>query len=682
MSEEIKPVIASCSNIVLTHDLQNPYPLLSKRPHEGNVNCVVWNHNNLVLASCGNDGKIVLSNSRKQGNLIQFDDDIQNSSPLTSIQFTSASTKLASGGSNGRVKIYDLKNQCIAKTYSNHFGGVTCVDWHQNDYILASSSQVGDIFLYNTENDQQVATFSENNSVQQIKFSPQRNNYLASCCGDGRVSFWDVNTKQQIAVFQNHQSKVNSVTFSPHNRVLATSASLDATINLYDINEKKVVKKLSCDSPITSLAFHSDGYTLIAGTLYGELMVYDLKNLPKPKLLLEGHTKNQAVNYISIIKNNESRSQVNSSAPNSQQAPNNKTSSLKDISQTKYPQNLSQASNQEQSIQGTKLNDTISSQKSKTSETSSINPSKFNQNNNYGNYSDRDIQQKQINNNNNNYNMTSPSINNSNGKQFSNNQFAQPLNQNTSIKESGIQQQSPAPISKQSQISNSNTLANNTNLQNIQSGKSSQIIQNNYDNQNISTINSQLARKSSANYQEEDNKGQNGLSKNYSSKHIYNQNSMILSSTKQSTLLQQNQLSSSKLQSPGQEDYSEMKRSGITNVQPYELPPKASTIIERTNGKNLSQLQQQPSLPTQQGDDFTSKQKQYIKNMMEDYFLDMKFSFSEQFQNLHIEIIRQFQIQQNELTALLEQYVNKNKALEEKMQQLQLENDRLKKSTY
>ncbi|KAL4455475.1 hypothetical protein ABPG74_012627 [Tetrahymena malaccensis] len=678
MSEEAKPVIASCSNIVLTHDLQNPYPILSKRPHEGNVNCVVWNHNNLVLASCGNDGKIVLSNSRKQGNLIQFDDDIQNSSPLTSIQFTSQSTKLASGGSNGRVKIYDLKNQCIAKTYSNHFGGVTCVDWHQNDYILASSSQVGDIFLYNTENDQQVATFSENNSVQQIKFSPQRNNYLASCCGDGRVSFWDINTKQQFAVFQNHQSKVNAVTFSPQNRVLATSASLDATINLYDINEKKVVKKLQCDSPITSLAFNHDGFTLIAGTLYGELMVYDLKNLPKPRLLLEGHTKNQAVNFISIIKNSESRSQVNSSAPNSQQAPSNKSSSQKDISQTKYSQNLSQFSNQEQQIQGTKLNDTISSQKSKTSETSTLNPSKFNQNNNYGNYSDRDTQQKQINNN--NYNMTSPSINNSNGKQFSNNQFAQPLNQNISTKESGIQQQSPAPLSKQSQISNPNTLGNNNSMQNIQNGKSSQILQNNQDNQN--TINSQLARKSSANYQEEESKAQNGLSKNYSSKHIYNQNSMILSSAKQSTLLQQNQSSSTKLQSPGQDDFSEMKRSGITNVQPYELPPKASTIIERTNGKNLSQIQQQPPQLIQQGDDFTNKQKQYIKNMMEDYFLDMKFSFSEQFQNLHIEIIRQFQIQQNELTTLLDQYVNKNKILEEKLQQLQLENERLKKSTY
>ncbi|KAL4502999.1 hypothetical protein ABPG72_014228 [Tetrahymena utriculariae] len=680
MSEESKPIIASCSNIVLTHDLQSQYPLLSKRPHEGNVNCVVWNHNNLVLASCGNDGKIVLSNSRKQGNLIQFDDDIQNSSPLTSIQFTSASTKLASGGSNGRVKIYDLKNQCIAKTYSNHFGGVTCVDWHQNDYILASSSQVGDIFLYNTENDQQVATFSENNSVQQIKFSPLRNNQLASCCGDGRVSFWDVNTKQQIAVFQNHQSKVNSVTFSPHNRVLAVSASLDATINLYDINEKKVVKKISCDSPITSLAFHNDGFTLIAGTLYGELMVYDLKYLPKPKLLLEGHTKNQAVNFISIIKNSESRSQVNSSAPNIQQAPSNKSSNLKDISQTKYPQNQNQTHSLEQQKEGITLYDTISSQKSKTSEVSSVNPSKFNQNNHNGNFSDRDVQQKQLNSN--SFNMTSPSINNSNGKQFSNNQFAQPLNQNTSTKESGIQQQSPIPLTKQSQISNANTLGNNNNLQNIQSGKSSQIIQNNQDNQNTPAINSQLARKSSTNNQEEDSKGQNGLSKNYSSKHIYNQNSMILSSAKQSAVQQQNQSSSTKLQSPGQEDYSEMKRSGITNVQPYELPPKASTIIERTNGKNFSQIQPQPSQLIQQGDDFTSKQKQYIKNMMEDYFLDMKFSFSEQFQNLHIEIIRQFQIQQNELTALLEQYVNKNKILEEKMQQLKLENERLKKSTY
>ena len=38
-------ILASCSKIVVTHDLENPEPYISFAPNKGNINSVVWNHN-------------------------------------------------------------------------------------------------------------------------------------------------------------------------------------------------------------------------------------------------------------------------------------------------------------------------------------------------------------------------------------------------------------------------------------------------------------------------------------------------------------------------------------------------------------------------------------------------------------------------------------------------------------
>jgi len=56
-------ILASCSNIILTHNLDDPEPVNKITSHDGIVNEIMFNHNNQVLASCGNDGLIHLSHS-------------------------------------------------------------------------------------------------------------------------------------------------------------------------------------------------------------------------------------------------------------------------------------------------------------------------------------------------------------------------------------------------------------------------------------------------------------------------------------------------------------------------------------------------------------------------------------------------------------------------------------------
>ena len=74
------------------------------------------------------------------------------------------------------------------------------------------------------------------------------------------------------------------------------SASLDKKICFFDITQKKMVKKLETEYPLTALGFSPDGFTLAAGTLNGKILIYDLRQSQSVKSILNGH--DGQINYI------------------------------------------------------------------------------------------------------------------------------------------------------------------------------------------------------------------------------------------------------------------------------------------------------------------------------------------------------------------------------------------------
>ena len=100
-----------------------------------------------------------------------------------------------------------------------------------------------------------------------------------------------------ITLENKHQNDVTDVAFSPMNKVLAASCSLDGYVVFHDVQSKKVIQKLkpslpsSCSSArivsdidihnggLTSLAFDSNGYTWAVGTNHGHVLNYDLRQI-------------------------------------------------------------------------------------------------------------------------------------------------------------------------------------------------------------------------------------------------------------------------------------------------------------------------------------------------------------------------------------------------------------------
>ena len=57
----------------------------------------------------------------------------------------------------------------------------------------------------------------------------------------------------------------------------------------YDIQDKKAVKKISAEEPLSTVGLHHNGHILVAGGMYGSIFVYDLRYPSKPQSKLIGH---------------------------------------------------------------------------------------------------------------------------------------------------------------------------------------------------------------------------------------------------------------------------------------------------------------------------------------------------------------------------------------------------------
>ncbi|KAL7681273.1 putative WD40/YVTN repeat-like-containing domain superfamily, WD40-repeat-containing [Plasmopara halstedii] len=271
--------------------LESIIPQRTFNSHNADITSVQYNHNGRILASSSVNGRICLhvpSSGEKLSELF-YPTDAPDQQQVNALQFSSGSRFLASGGDNGFL--WDLKTQEIMQTYNISSSAITSVAFGgYKDECIVGGTASGAIYICDVQTAEIVRSLTVDpthgmHQVMAIQTSPHpmARHVLGSTYMDGSVRVWNLATGQLTAEFvRQHEAPATSLTLSSVSKVLLASGGFDGRVIFYDTVQRKNLRSLDLEQPISSLALCADGKTFAVGTTTGEIHLYDLRGAISP----------------------------------------------------------------------------------------------------------------------------------------------------------------------------------------------------------------------------------------------------------------------------------------------------------------------------------------------------------------------------------------------------------------
>ena len=203
---------------------------------------------------------------------------------VNSVAFSPDGTILASTGNDGKIWLWDARTKRRIGVLKTNADGVTSIVFRPDGKTLASlNGQFGDsefkggdmaVRLWNVKTRKQTAVLEDHTAgIESVALSPD-GTLLASGHHDGLVRLWDIQTQKQLATLKGHKAVVESVAFSLDGTLLASGGKDRA--RLWNVRKRKQIRTFKHKAIVESVAFSPDGRTL-AAVDYNCIRLWDVR---------------------------------------------------------------------------------------------------------------------------------------------------------------------------------------------------------------------------------------------------------------------------------------------------------------------------------------------------------------------------------------------------------------------
>lgn len=180
-----------------------------------------------------------------------------------SLDFQESTSILASGGRDRLVKLWDPSTGGLLRTLSGHTGWVLSVDFHPSQHLVASSSTDRSIRIWNSATGGLVHRLTgHTNNVGFVRFSPDGAS-LASGADDGTVRLWNVADGSERWSVPAGQGWINGVSFSPDGTLLMSCGHDGSVVLRRPADGAELVRLAGHTGPVLRGSFNAGG-TLFA----------------------------------------------------------------------------------------------------------------------------------------------------------------------------------------------------------------------------------------------------------------------------------------------------------------------------------------------------------------------------------------------------------------------------------
>ena len=184
------------------------------------------------FAASSHDWKVTLWDTATPSGPVQVLDAHTNAAQAVAYGTSEDGPRLASGGADKTIKLWNLDTLDRIRTYTGHKDFVTALTFAPDGKTLASASLDGSIRLWSTRsNRSQRRLYGHRGRVGGLSFSPDGKN-LASIAADGQLRIWDVARGRTLRTIAGHAGALNAVSYSPDGTRIA-SAGDDGVVRVW-----------------------------------------------------------------------------------------------------------------------------------------------------------------------------------------------------------------------------------------------------------------------------------------------------------------------------------------------------------------------------------------------------------------------------------------------------------------
>lgn len=208
---------------------------------------------------------------------------------MSSLSYSADGQTIATGGDDGKVKVWNATSGFCFVTFSDHKSNVTAVDFAKQGKVLFSSSLDGTVRAFDLVRYRNFRTFTSPNPVQFscLAVDPSGEMVCAGTIDTFEIYLWSVQTGKLLDILAGHEGPISSLAFSS-NGMMLVSGSWDHTARTWDIfGRNKHVESLQHQNEVLAVAFRPDGKEIASATLDGQLSLWDV-DLAKQVGTIEG----------------------------------------------------------------------------------------------------------------------------------------------------------------------------------------------------------------------------------------------------------------------------------------------------------------------------------------------------------------------------------------------------------
>ncbi|RKP19194.1 WD40 repeat-like protein [Rozella allomycis CSF55] len=272
---------------ILCVGFQNGSFSLYEVPDVNQIHSLSLNQNKIDAVQMNTNGEWIAFGCSSLGQLVVWEWQSESfilkqqghSSLINAICYSHDGDILATGGDDGKIKLWNALNGYSFVTFDDHSSSVTGLVFTKNSKVVVSSSLDGTVRAFDTTRYRNFKTFTspENRQFSCVTVDSAGDIVIAGTM-EGEIYVFAMQTGNLLEILSDHQGPVSSVAFDPTGTILASS-SWDKTVKLWNVFAKNGNKEsFDCQSDVLCVAWHPNGLELASASLNGEITFWNTES--------------------------------------------------------------------------------------------------------------------------------------------------------------------------------------------------------------------------------------------------------------------------------------------------------------------------------------------------------------------------------------------------------------------